>query len=81
MKITAPNAIRAIRASRHFDVIVDGRQYDVTCRWQVIPNNGRPINWEVRGGGNFRDHLCDPDGATHKRIVAFVVASDKPTLA
>jgi len=30
--------------------------------------------WSVRGGGTHRDHLCDPDGKTHKRAVAVVEA-------
>jgi hypothetical protein len=30
--------------------------------------------WTVRGGGYQRDHLCDPDGKTHKRAVAAVEA-------
>jgi len=30
--------------------------------------------WTVRGGGPLRDHVCDPDGKTHKRAVAAVEA-------
>ena len=36
------------------------------------------IEWSVRGGSWLRGRNCDPDGRTHKRVVAAVQAALTP---
>jgi hypothetical protein len=50
---------------------MDGKRYDVSRRVPGL-GHGEAVYWAVRGGGNFRDHVCTPEGATHKKVVKWV---------
>ncbi len=69
MTDTARNQIRHHVVIDEWSVFVDGKSYKVRRRVYVY---GGRTDWSVEGGGNFRYHVCDPNGATHKRVVAWV---------
>jgi hypothetical protein len=65
--------IHSIKNVVHYDVSVDDKRYAV--RHSTYPQAWHASNkeyWTVEGGGNSRSHICDNDGATHKRVVRAV---------
>ena len=65
--------IRRYTFTEEWVVDIDGKSY-IATRKQVT---GKTY-WQVEGGGNFRRHYCDPDGKTHKRVVAWIKAAIAP---
>ena len=79
---------RWLRTTYTYEVVIEHRDkynrrivrlYEATRRRAHYHDNGDWV-WSVRGGGNRRDVLCDPDGATYKRVVAIAKAAANPDL-
>jgi hypothetical protein len=68
MKEKQPPRIARRRVDYTYWVHIDGLEYRVVhC---VFPNNDFGERWTVHGGGPMRDHYCDENGRTFKRVVA-----------
>ena len=70
--------IYAIKHVEHYDFTFDGKRYEVRHTTHPMPwHESQKERWTVEGGGNMRRHVCDEEGATHKRVVNALKAEIK----
>jgi len=74
--------IVSLTITERYGITIDKYQYTVT---RSRAHNSTEWRYDVVGGTWLRSHHCDPDKATHKRVVkaleAALVASQSPAHA